>query len=96
MNIIANNSSLKVEYDNDEYFNDKIVFYFNKFWDNYEKILVLKSMDIEEYAILIKGVYCDIPKKFNKNNKIICYIVGIDKYDNKIETNKIVMDIERS
>lgn len=90
MNLIARNNLLSVQHE--ELFNDKLIFYFNNYWDKYEKIIVLNSIDIDEYAILLKGCYCDIPVKFNKNNKIICYILGIDKDDNKIQTNKVVIE----
>lgn len=92
MNLIVDEKKLQVHYDDNRFLDDKIIFYFNKFWDKYEKIIVLKSIDIEEYAILLKGIYCDIPKIFNKNNKIVCYIIGIDKNENKIQTNKITIE----
>lgn len=90
MNLIAREKLLSVQYE--ELFNDKLIFYFDNYWDKYEKIIVLSSIDIDEYAILLEGCYCDIPKNFNKNNKIVCYIIGIDKNDNRTKTNKVVIE----
>lgn len=92
MNLIVDEKFLKAEHEDNEFFNDKLVFYFNKFWDDYEKIILLSSINIKEYPILVRGVFCDIPQEFKNNNKIICYIIGVDKNENKIETNKIVIE----